>query len=441
MSLVAAMEAYAEKDMARFHMPGHKGRLEGKPFGGASKYDLTEISGLDSLYGPTGCIRDLEAKLAAMYNADTSLLSAGGSTLCIQTMLATALRPGDKIVCGRGCHTAAVNAMALLGLEPRWAFPAADPSVGLAAPVAAGEIAHVLAENPDAKAVYLTSPDYYGGLCDIAAISAICRWYSVPLLVDNAHGAHLAHMRPNLHPIALGADMCCDSLHKSLPVLTGGAALHIKGERFAKDAKRRMAMFGSTSPNYLIMASVEHALERLENDLPAMLEATAKEIARLEARAKCRGFCVSANRQEPLRLVVGFFAMGYARAEFLERLGAAGIEPEMCDSGWCVFLAGPYNRARDFAALENFIDTLPKKKPLPAPKTLSHAPKKVMGLREATFAPSEEIPLKQAVGRVSSACVAPCPPGLPVAMPGEQIDENLAAVLKRYGISRLNVLL
>jgi arginine/lysine/ornithine decarboxylase len=356
-------------------------------------------------------------------------------------MLAIALKPGDKLVCGRNCHAAAVNAMALLGLEPCWAYPKADASVGLAAPVAAGELAHVLAENPDAKAVYLTSPDYYGGVCDIAAISAICRWYSVPLLVDNAHGAHLAHMRPNLHPIALGADMCCDSLHKSLPALTGGAALHIKGEGFAKDAKRRMALFGSTSPSYLIMASLENALERLADDLPAKLEATAKEIARLEARAKCRGFCVSANRQEPLRLVIGFFAMGYARAEFLELLQAAKIEPELCDSGWCVFLAGPCNRPEDFAALEVFIEALPKKKPLLAPKMLGHAPKKVMGLREATFAPSEEIPLEQAIGRVSSSCVSPCPPGLPVAMPGEAIDENLASSLKRYGISRLNVVL
>jgi arginine/lysine/ornithine decarboxylase len=331
--------------------------------------------------------------------------------------------------------------MALLGLEPRWAYPKADASVGLAAPVAAGEIAHVLAENPGAKAVYLTSPDYYGGVCDIAAISAICRWYSVPLLVDNAHGAHLAHMRPNLHPIALGADMCCDSLHKSLPVLTGGAALHIKEEACAKDAKRRMAMFGSTSPNYLIMASVEHALDCLGGDLPARLEAAGKEIARLEARAKCRGFCVSANRQEPLRLVIGFFAMGYARAEFLKLLRAAKIEPEMCDSGWCVFLASPYNRPEDFLSLGKFIETLPKKEPLQAPYILEHAPKTVMNLREATFALSEEIPLEHAVGRVSSSCVAPCPPGLPVVMPGEEIDENLAAMLKRYGISRLNVVL
>jgi arginine/lysine/ornithine decarboxylase len=441
MSLFTAMKDYAEKDMARFHMPGHKGRLDNKFFGEASRYDLTEIDGLDSLYSPTGCIQDAEAKLSEIYNSDASLLSAGGSTLCIQTMLALALKPGDKLVCGRNCHTAAVNAMALLGLEPRWAYPKAESSVGLAEPVAAGEIAYVLAENPNAKAVYLTSPDYYGGICDISAISAICRWYSVPLLVDNAHGAHLAHMRPNLHPIALGADMCCDSLHKSLPVLTGGAALHIKGEGYAKDAKRRMALFGSTSPSYLIMASVESALERLEGDLPAGLEATAKEIARLEARAKCRGFCVSANRQEPLRLVIGFFAMGYARAEFLELLQAAKIEPEMCDSGWCVFLASPYNRPEDFAALESFIDSLPKKKPHPAPKTLEHRPKRIMSLWEATFAPSEEIPLLQAIGRISSSCVSPCPPGLPVVMPGEEIDENLAAVLKRYGISRLNVLL
>lgn len=439
MSLFSAMEDYVKKDMARFHMPGHKGSMA--VFGEAAKYDLTEISGLDSLYTSNECIKAVETKLSRLYRSDMSFLSAGGSTLCIQAMLAVALKPGDRLLCGRNCHAAAVNAMALLGLEPCWAFPEADTSTGLAAPVSAGEIARVLAENPDVKAVYLTSPDYYGTICDIAAISAICRWYSVPLLVDNAHGAHLAFLRPNLHPLALGADMCCDSLHKSLPVLTGGAALHINGAKYVREAKLRMAMFGSTSPSYLIMASIENALEQLGGDLPARLESTAKEIARLEVRAKCRGFCVSANRQEPLRLVIGFFSMGYARGEFLELLRDAKIEPELCDSGWCVFLASPYNTQRDFARLEAFIDGLTKRAPIPAPTSLEYAPQRVQSLRSASFAPYENVPLKEAIGRVSSSCISPCPPGLPVVVPGELVDENLSAPLKRYGISRLNVLI
>ncbi len=438
LSLFSAMESYVRRETARFHMPGHKGRLE--YFADAAKYDLTELDGLDALYTPNGCIQAVETKLAKIFGSRASAISTGGATLCIQAMLAAALTPGDRLVSARGCHAAAVNAMALLELEPVWVFPEEEDGTGLAKAVTACEISRAIAKNPDVKAVYITTPDYYGAMCDITAIAAVCREHGLPLLVDNAHGAHLAFTRPSLHPIALGASMCCDSLHKTLPVLTGGAALHAAEEKYARNLKRCMALFGSTSPSYLIMASIDRALQLLNEDFSERISVTAATLGRLAALARERGFCVSAGNIEPLRLSLGFFTMGYGRGEFLAALRQSDIEPEMCDTAYCVLMASPFNSSGDFALLENFIMSLPKKPPVPAPKSLAYRPKKILELREAVFAVAEEVPLKKALNRVAAACLSPCPPGIPVAVPGELVDENLGRLLERYGISRLFVL-
>jgi len=437
--LFSAVEGYIRKDMARFHMPGHKGSLP--LFEGAALYDVTEIPGLDELYRPRSAIAELEARYAHLYKSDLSLLSAGGSTLCIQTMLALAMKPGDKLVAARGCHVSAVNAMALLDLTPVWAFPEYDSCTGLAKPVAADKIREILAANRDAKAVYLTSPDYYGVICDILSISEACREYEVPLLVDNAHGAHLAFLSPSLHPLALGADLCADSLHKTMPVLTGGAMLHIKNPRFTNDAKRCMSLFGSTSPSYLVMLSADMALKALEGDFKGKLLETAKTFAKLEALAIQKGFAVPGGVCDPLKLSLGFFGAGYTRGEFEAAIRSHCIEPEMTDDHFCVLMASPYNRPEDFTRLEDFLKNIKQKPALPIREPAPCAPKQAGSLRESVFGDMITVPLEDAAGKTAGSFIATCPPGIPQVIPGEMIDENLLHALKRYGISSLNVVI
>ncbi len=436
--LFAAMENYVLQGMSRFHMPGHKGRLD--YFKDTAKYDLTELENLDVLYYSHGCIQKVERELSKLYGSKFTAISAGGATLCIQAMLAAALNPGDKLVCARGCHSAALNAMALLGLEPVWAYPESDAATGLSKAITAAEIARSISDHTDIKAVYITSPNYYGATCDICAVAAVCKEHGLPLLVDNAHGAHLAFTRPSMHPIALGASMCCDSLHKTLPALTGGAALHSADENYASAVKRGMALFGSTSPSYLIMSSIDRALPLLAGNFPSLLAETADALSRISALARQRGFCVPESAGEPLRLVLGFFAMGYSRKDFLASLRQSMLEPEMCDNWYCVLMASPFNRHEDFDRLEAFTKALPKKAPLPAPDGLVYKPQKIMELRDAVFAEAEEVSLKKALNRVAAACCVPCPPGVPVIMPGELVDENFGSFLEGYGISRLFVL-
>ncbi len=442
--LFSAMDAYVKRDAARFHMPGHKGVLpwmrEDATFGGLAKLDITEVDGCDSLYEASTAIAETEREYAQLYDCAASLISAGGSTLCIQTMLAVAVKPTQEIVCARGCHVAAVNAMAMLGIKPHWVYPETDSTTGLAMAVTAPQIRAALRENPHAAAVYVTSPNYYGLICNIAEISKVCREYAVPLLVDNAHGAYLRFLSPSKHPINLGADICNDSLHKTLPVLTGGAMLHIKTPKYVREAKRYMSVFGSTSPNYLIMLSIDKALLPLKTDFTEQLAATALEVSRLEQIAQDEGFLIPAGERDPLRLALGFGAVGYKSDEFMRLLRQSEIEPEMVDVGFAVFMSSPWNRREDFERLEKFIKTLPKRTPLPIKIFDMVRPKSIKSLHDAVFAPLVEVPLENAVGKVAGSIISPCPPGMPLVIPGERIDENLMCYLKNYGISKLNVL-
>ncbi len=428
MSLSQAVSSFRQKKLAPFHMPGHKGR---PPYETADFFscDITEVAGADSLYQADGAIARLEQEYARLYGAAASLLSAGGSTLCIQTMLALVLREGDRLILSRTVHRAAVAAMGLLGVEPVWVWP-----------VPPAQIEQALKENPAAAAVFVTSPDYSGQLCDLAAIGGICRRWGKPLLVDNAHGAHLAFLPQSLHPMQLGADLCCDSLHKTLPVLTGGAMLHIKNPALAPVAKQVMALFGSTSPSYPVMLSADRALPYLKGAFKEELAALCRQLERLRRAAVRRGFTLPALPADPMRITLGYRGMGYSDAAFGHAVRAYGIEPEYNAGGVCVLMASPQNTGEDLARLSELITALPPLDPLayapPLPGPLAVA----MGLRQAMLAPRAALPNTPALaGRGAAAPLSVCPPGIPLAVPGEILTAAALDALKISGAQTLCV--
>ena len=257
--IVDFVKAYADADVSRFHMPGHKGRA----MLGCEPYDITEIKGADVLSDADGVIAESEAYASALFGA-RSFYSTEGSTLCIKTMLALVASESKRqtrplILAARNVHKAFVYACALLDLRVEWLDPA-TPAHLCACPITARDVEKALdAMQEKPAAVYLTSPDYLGNLADVEGIAKVCRARSIPLLIDNAHGAYLRFLEPSQHPISLGATMCCDSAHKTLPVLTGGAYLHLSPDApfDAQTVRRRMALFASTSPSYLILQSLD----------------------------------------------------------------------------------------------------------------------------------------------------------------------------------------
>lgn len=433
--LFAALGRYLDKKRERLHMPGHKGLLPA-PLDGCAPYDLTELPDTGCLYDGEGAPVETEACFSALYGSGATLLSAGGSTLCIQAMLSLYCPEGSRVLMTRAAHHAAVNAAALLNLEPVWLFPDEITGVQTPARISPQAVEAALSQHPDVSAVYLTSPDYFGSLCDIGAMADIAHHHGKPLLVDNAHGAHLIFFE-GLHPMALGADACCDSLHKTLPALTGAALLHLKEASRAADARRRMATFGSTSPSYLILLSADLLLpewERLRSGYTALAQA----VAQLRDTALEKG--VWATRADtpdlvdPVRIPL-LFAQGQRDAA-KALLADCDIEAEYLSARHIVLIPGPQNNLTPVTAL---IERLPASKEAPSLSRPVCYPQRVLSLRQAVLSAAERLPLSEAVGRVAAAPVSPCPPGVALLMPGERLDNLAKIALKTAGVESLFV--
>ncbi|MBR3502615.1 MAG: amino acid decarboxylase [Clostridia bacterium] len=426
---------YAEKSVSRLHMPGHKGR---GPLG-CEALDITEIAGADALYEAAGIIDESEKNAAALFGTRRTLYSTEGSSQCIRAMLylaLTARRPGrgrPLALAARNAHKAFLFAAALCDFDVQWLYPEEESASLCGCPVSAAGLAaalDALAEPP--FCVYVTSPDYLGGMLDIASLSRVCRARGVPLLVDNAHGAYLRFLPEAAHPMELGADMCCDSAHKTLPVLTGGAYLHIAkaaDPRYAAAAKRAMALFGSTSPSYLILQSLDCANAALAGDWPARLSACRARMDALKATLRARGF--DAPGTEPMKLTL---ATDGPRAAALLR--EQGVECEYADEGHVVLMASPDNGEEDFLRVERALAA-----PLPhAPRAFyPPRPPRRMTIREALFAPDELLPVRAAIGRVCAAPTVSCPPAIPIAVSGEEITDEVAAAFERFGVEEISV--
>lgn len=435
--LFNALLQYKNREMSRFHMPGHKGKGLDGAFAGIAPFDVTEIPGMDSLYDAGGVIARCEENIAGLYGSKGSLISASGSTLCIMAMLSLCAAPGQKVVMGRNLHRAALNAAALIGFEPVFVYPETEGS--LFARYTPEAVERVLRENPDASAVYITSPDYYGVLSDVGGIKAVCRRFGVPLLVDNAHGAALRFMERDLHPITLGADLCCDSFHKTLPAFTGAACLHIGNGRFLQGAKSAMALFGTTSPSYLIMASMDLCAAYLAGQAKEDFRKLAGRVEFLEKIAREKKITTLSGGRDYTRLTLYTQSAGYPGWEADKILQTGGIQSEYADGACVVLMASPFLSEGDYSRLERVLrDFVPKAAIAPG-QTEFPVPVRVMTVRQAAFSPSELVPVSFAEGRIAAESKALCPPGVPVVTAGERITAEIKKSLQGYGIKMIKV--
>ena len=446
--LAAALQRHMAVGRAPFHTPGHKGRaaplrplLEGS---GPLGWDLTELPDTGSLYDGHDAIEAAEALAAAAFGAGRTLFSAGGCTLCIQTMLLLGGAPGGKVLMARNAHRSAVHTAALLGLEPVWAWPEITPA-GELCPVTAENVSHLLNTEKNIRAVYITSPDYYGVLCDISGLANVCDSAGVPLLVDNAHGSHLGAF--GFHPLALGAFMTADSAHKTLPVLTGGAYLHLSEAAAARVSsqagKAAMGLFGSTSPGFPVLASLDLCQDWWRREGPERYRQAADDVEELRRLAERTGTLEPAFPsllRDPARLTLAA-ADGMEAASWFR---SQGCEPEMSDGRYVVFILTPFDAPAGRGRLARAIrEYLPGGKASGSVFTAAPPPirpERACLPREALLRPCTELPLSQAAGRVAARTICPCPPGVAAVVPGERIGAELRAWLLERGVDRAAVL-
>lgn len=298
-----------------------------------------------------------------------------------------------------------------------------------------------LATHERPAAVYITSPDYLGNLADVGALSAVCRRHGVLLLVDNAHGAYLHFLSEPCHPLDLGADICCDSAHKTLPALTGAAYLHFSENAPAallEQAENALSVFASTSPSYLILQSLDAVNRYLDDGYRARLCETVRRTDALKARLAARGFEIRGTERTKLTLAPKSF--GYTGDALAERLLAADIFFEFHDPDYLVAMFTPETDPADFDRLERALCAVERQAPIPDAPPLPGRPARVCAPRTALFSPAALLPVENCVGRVLAAANVGCPPAVPIVACGERIDENALRCFRYYGIKTCSVI-
>ena len=433
------VRGYCESVAVRLHMPGHKGRGEL----GCEALDITEVAGADDLACPEGIILESEENTTELFGSRHTFYSTGGSSQCVKAMLHLAyiFRPEgatNRVLAARNAHKSFLHGCALLGLEPVWLYPDA-PSPLCSCPVSREALERALDAGERPCAVYITSPDYLGGVQDIAALAEVCHARGVPLLVDNAHGAYLKFLSPSRHPLDLGADMCCDSAHKTLPVLTGGAYLHISRAAPAslrENAKTAMAMFGSTSPSYLTLASLDLCNRYLSDGYRERLREMC--VCLDEARKALTAAGWQIEPSDPLRLTIKA-PSGMTGGQLADRLRENGVECEYADLDFLVLMLTPENRASDIERILHAFGTNDAVY-VPQPTLPPARGERVCSVREALLAPRETIPAAQSLGRVCGAPTVGCPPAIPIAVSGERIGPEALELFRRYGVEQVEVL-
>lgn len=420
------IKRYAESDTERLHMPAHKG----KSILGCEPYDLTEIKGADSLYEADGIIKESEQNASSLFGCPT-FYSTEGSSLCIRAMLFLAKKRGvKKILAGANAHKTFVQACALLDIEVEWLYGENYLSLD----INPTQLEKAIKDgSPDA--LYITTPDYLGNLCDVKIIGEICKKHGVLFLVDCAHGAYLKFLPNSLYPTDLGANMCCSSAHKTLPCLTGGAYLHVKNEEWATQAKDALALFGSTSPSYLILASLDKVNIFLNDGYKEKLKGFIEKVENLKKKLRTNGY--SLFEKEALKITICTKAYGYSGTEFGEILRSKGIEPEFCDNDFCVLML---NIENDLSKIERALLSIKAKKPIILFPPTAKKRERVISAKEALFSESEEIDVKESLGRVVSEITIGCPPAVPLITCGEKIDETVIKCLTYYGIEKIKVI-
>ena len=434
------VQGYAQSDHLRLHMPGHKGSA----FLGMESLDITEIPGADSLYDASGIIAESEKNAGTLFGCRT-FYSTEGSSHCLRAMLYLALlhakHTGARplIAACRNVHKAFITTAALLDFQVMWLY-SQNPDNYLHCELTAEDLENTLvqaAEKP--VAVYLTSPDYLGNLADIAGIAQVCRKHHILLLVDNAHGAYLKFLTPSLHPMDLGADLCCDSAHKTLPVLTGGAYLHIAHhapDALAQQAKNALALFGSTSPSYLTLQSLDLANRYLET-YSQRLSAFIPKANELKRQLISHGYRLYGD--EPLKITLSTKACGYTGNALADLLQQQRLYCEFADQDYLVLMITPEIGDDGLARLLSVLNSFPMRSPIATKPPVFRQRAACLSIRDAMMSDSVVVPVCRSAGRVLADCSVSCPPAVPVLVCGEQIDQNAIDCFRYYGIENVSV--
>lgn len=453
--LYEKLVAYGKSDVYPFHMPGHK--REALPFRNPYEIDITEIDGFDNLHHATGILKELQERAAKVFKARKTFYLINGSTCGLLAAISAATEKGDHILMARNCHKAVYHAAYLRELRVEYLYPVITKA-GIQGMIAPDEVRRMLREYPDVKAVVITSPTYDGVVSDVEKIAEIVHEYGIPLIVDEAHGAHFGFS--SFFPesaIKKGADVVVQSLHKTLPSFTQTALLHLQSDRVKENKiKRFLDIYETSSPSYLFMAGMDNCIRMLEEEgetLFANYESLLCEfyqqaenlqqikLLRKKDFSKKEAFDFDASK---LILSVRNKDMTGERL-YQTLLHQYHLQMEMASGFYVTAITSIMDRKEGFDRLihalleidpmihnqrnenENFVENMYRKN------------EKVLEIHEAVDKPVTSVQLEDAAGKVSGEYVYLYPPGIPILVPGETITREMIVNIKNCGIQNLSV--
>lgn len=432
-TLQEALGAYERMNSARFHMPGHKGRgLSGFWRKELQLWDVTELSNTDNLHAPQGAIAAAQKSMADAYGAKASFFVVNGATNAVQAMI-LALGDKDKLLLSRDCHKSAVSGAALRGIETCYLSPRYDEARGILGMVTPEDLEHAL-EQTGATAALITTPNAYGFCADIAGLSEAAHRYGALLMIDGAHGAHYPFS--DALPRSLGgfADLFAHSQHKTMDALTQAASLHLGECRISPEQLRRaLAMTETTSPSYLLMASLDWSVYMARRrDWTGQVARCIELEEKIEAIEGLKVFHdpvgIGVYERDRTRLVIDVTGRGYTGYEAQAILEKDNIYLEMADARRLVLITTPNDEANWYEMLLTALADLPNREPrrshFSEDKIRFASNEQRLSIREATFAKTQTVPLEKAKGRIAAEPIGIYPPGIAMIMPGEVIDRR-----------------
>lgn len=453
--LIERLRKYSQSDYYPFHMPGHKRRQEFSDF---FAIDITEIDGFDYLHHPTGILQESMAWAASVYGADRTFYLVNGSSGGILSAICAAVSFGGTLLMSRNCHKAVYHSVILNHLKTEYVYPQIIPEMGIQGGITAEDVDKILNKRSDVEAVMIVSPTYDGVVSDIGAIAEAVHRRGIPLLVDEAHGAHFHFSAKVKSALECGADVVIQSLHKTLPSLTQTAVLHVKkGYVSIEKLERYLQIFQSSSPSYVFMASIEKCIFDMQSEdgkkkiagFFAALQEIRRQLGkmrmlRLLDQSACGNYGVF--DLDEARIVVSVRGCGRIMADgSVVRMNGSymsdwlrrdyHLEMEMCGADYVVAITTFMDREEGLRRLVSaFLEIdrqLAPAPPVAYAESLTAAESRMI-LADAIEGQTERLPAEQCINRVSAEFIYLYPPGIPLAAPGELISEGMVRQLTEY---------
>lgn len=456
--LFEKLSAYGASDYYPYHMPGHKRRLKTDTMRELAQIDITEIDGFDNLHDAQGILKRIQEEAAAAYGAEESFFLVNGSTAGILSAISTAVSPGGKILMVRGAHKSAYHAAYLRDLQIAYLWPGVHPLFGCNLPATEKEVEEALQQTPDVQAVFIVSPTYEGLAADVKSIAEAAHKRNLPLIVDEAHGAHLGFDgRWPESSVKQGADLVIQSLHKTLPAPTQTAILHVNGKLVDRCRLRRfLGIYQTSSPSYIFMAAMEDAIattsanrEKLFGDFWEYWKGMT------ESLSACRNLIfLKEENSDPGKLAV-MDKTGFLDGEQLYEmlLHKYHLQPEMAAGRYvlAMFTIGDtkegYERlTKALLEIDEYITAERKQRTQEklmeregnrmadavTPVCIQKKTQAVIGIGRAWDTPKEWVLLKDAEGKTAGEYVNLYPPGSPIIVPGEIFTKDILTEIAAY---------